>query len=590
MRSGKRFLAALLSVALLSGCSQPMGTQGGIDPTTGSASIDNSFAKTDEEMFTDRDHKTDYDESEAVRIMLNGTTSSASSSAVTVSGSTVTITRAGTYLITGTLTDGMLVVDAGESDKLQLIFSGVQISSSTSAPLYILKAEKVFVTLTDGTENALSGGESFVAIDDNNIDGAVFSKQDLTFNGAGSLTVTSPAGHGIVCKDDLVFTGGKYTVNAASHGLQANDSVRIANAAITIDAGKDGIHTENDENAEKGYFYMSGGSLNIEAEGDGISAAAFAQLEDGTIDILAGGGSENGTKSNSGGYGDFMGGMGGRPGGRAATASDDESTSMKGIKATGSLLMNGGSITVNSADDTLHANDSVAINGGKFNLKTGDDGVHADGNLVITNCDMEISECYEGLEAERIYVSGGNIKLKASDDGINAAGGTDSSGSGGRDQMFGRPGGMGGMGGSSNGYIEISGGDLYINSSGDGIDANGSFLICGGYTVIVGPTQGDTATLDYDKEGKITGGTFIGTGASGMAQTFSSNEQGVFAVRVGNQAAGAQITLQDKDGNKLLSFAPELSFAVVILSCPEMKSGESYTITVGSVSGTFEAS
>lgn len=591
MKFSMKVLAVLLAVTvLLCGCEAQPVSPNASDPTNGSIPIDVSFAQNDAQMFTDRDRKTEYDAQNAVQITLSGTSASATADGVEISGSTVTINREGTYFITGTLSDGKIVVEAGESDKLQLVFGGVNITSKTSAPLYILNADKVFVTLAEGTENALSSGERFVAVDENNIDGAVFSKQDLTFNGTGSLTITSPAGHGIVCKDDLVFAGGTYTVNAASHGLQANDSVRFTGAAMTIDAGKDGIHTENDEDAEKGFFYMSGGALNIEAEGDGISAAAFAQIEGGAIDILAGGGIENGTKPNSGGYGDFMGGgMGGRPGGRATTQTDDESTSMKGIKATGSMLISSGSITIDSADDTLHTNNAVIISGGNLKLKSGDDGVHADVSLSIADCTMEITECYEGLEAEKIYISGGSIKLKASDDGINAAGGTDSSGGGGRDQMFGggRP---GGMGGSSNGYIEISGGDLYINSSGDGIDANGSFLISGGHTVIVGPTQGDTATLDYDKEGKITGGTFIGTGASGMAQSFSGGEQGVFAVSVGNQAAGTQITLTDSSGKTLISYAPELNFAVVILSCPEMRSGESYTITVGSASGTFEAS
>ena len=156
----------------------------------------------------------------------------------------------------------------------------------------------------------------------------------------------------------------------------------------------------------------------------------------------------------------------------------------------------------------------------------------------------------------------------------------------------GRPGGggFGGMSGNSNGSIKVSGGNLYINSSGDGMDANGTLEISGGYTVVVGPTQGDTATLDYDTSGIITGGTFIGTGASGMAQTFSDSKQGVVAVSVGNQPAGTQIILKDKNGNTVLEHTPELNFAVVILSSPDMTKGENYTITVGTQSGEFEAS
>ncbi|MGN1083073.1 MAG: hypothetical protein ACI4SJ_05950, partial [Candidatus Avispirillum sp.] len=180
-------------------------------------------------------------------------------------------------------------------------------------------------------------------------------------------------------------------------------------------------------------------------------------------------------------------------------------------------------------------------------------------------------------------------------DGLNAAGGTDSSGTqGGRDGMFGggfggRGGGGGGMSSSSDGTIVISGGTLYIKASGDGIDANGSLTISGGFVTVAGPTQGDTATLDYDTEGIITGGTFIGTGASGMAQSFSDASQGVVAVGVGNQSAGTAVTLTDKDGNVIISVTPELSFAVVILSSPDIASGESYTLTVGSAAAEVTA-
>lgn len=604
-------LVISLVLALLCGCSENTQDTGSneTNATVGTSSDNTNisseattvtFAQSDDAMFTNRDYEVGYDTQNCVLITLNETGASSSSDSVKISGSTVTITEEETYIISGSLSDGMIIVDADESAKLQIVLNGVNITSSTSAALYILEADKVFVTLADSTENFLTNGGTFEAIDDNNIDGAIYSKQDLTFNGNGSLTVTSPAGHGIVCKDDLVFTSGTYSIASSSHGLDVNDSVRIANAQISIEAGKDGIQAENSDNAELGFVYMSSGVLNIGAEGDGISAQTYLQIEGGTLDLLCGGGSENGSQSSSSSYGDFRGGMGGMGGmggkgnmgfsssSSSSSSSSGDSTSMKGLKASGNLLISGGTITINSADDALHANDSMTINGGIFEIASGDDAVHAENTLTITDCTMNITECYEGLEALKIYVRGGDIKLVASDDGINAAGGTDSSGMGGRDAMFG--GGMMGGSSSSNGYIEISGGKLSINSSGDGIDANGSFLISGGYTVIVGPTNGDTATLDYDREGKITGGTFIGTGASGMAQTFSSSSQGVIAVSVGSVSANTEIRLTDAKGNLILSHTPELSFAVVILSSPDIVSGESYTITVGAQSGTFEAS
>ena len=610
-------LILTLAIGTLVGCgnySKPNGSESGEGTTdnggenSNAAPVDVDFSQTDGDMFTERDKKAEYDASKAVTIQLNGTSATASSDSVQINGSTVIIKEEATYVISGAL-NGMLVVDAPDTAKLQLVLNGVDITSETSAALYILEADKAFVTLADGTTNVLSNSGSFTAIDENNIDGAVYSKQDLTFNGTGSLTVTSPAGHGIVCKDDLVFTGGTYTVNSASHGLDANDSVRIAEAALTIDAGKDAIHCKNSEDAAKGFIYISGGTIKAEAEGDGIAASAYMQIADGTIDLLVGGGSENGSKAHSDNFGGFMGGGhgGGRPGGMGpgnsqTTGTEENSTSMKGLKAANSMLISGGNITVNSADDAIHSDVSLTINGGTFTLASGDDAIHAEDTLTVTAGKIDISESYEGLEALHIDVQGGDIKLVASDDGLNAAGGTDQSGTtGGRDGMFGggpggmgggRPGGggFGGMSGNANGSIKVSGGNLYINSSGDGMDANGTLEISGGYTVVVGPTQGDTATLDYDTSGIITGGTFIGTGASGMAQTFSDSKQGVVAVSVGNQAAGTQIVLKDKNGNTVLEHTPELNFAVVILSSPDMVKGENYTITVGTQSGDFEAS
>lgn len=595
----KRCLAMLLVLtmicSLLAGCENSGSNDHDSSSNTdasGSTADPTEVDTADSDIFTDRDMETDYDESDGILIQLNGNSATASSNSVQISGTTITITEDATHIISGTLDDGMIIVNADDTAKLQLVFNNVEINSETSAALYILEADKVFVTLAEGTTNTLSNGGTFTAIDENNIDAAIFSKQDLTFNGSGSLTVTSPAGHGIVSKDDLVITGGTYHVTSAAHGLDANDSVRITGeTSITVDAGKDGIHAENTDDPSLGFVYISNGAMNIEAEGDGIAAGAYMQIENGAIDVLAGGGSENGSKASSDSWGGFMGG--GRPGyPSSSTTTDESSTSMKGIKAADSILISGGTFNIDSADDSIHSDVSVTIKGGTFEIASGDDAIHAEETLTITAGTINITESYEGLEALDIDVQGGDIKLVASDDGLNAAGGTDGSGmSGGRDGMFGGPGGMGGgMFASSNGSIVISGGDLHINASGDGLDANGTLTISGGYTVVVGPTQGDTATLDYDASATITGGTFIGTGASNMAQTFSDSEQGVIALSVGNQSAGTAITLKDKDGNTVISYAPELSFQVVILSSPDIVTGETYTITVGSASGEFEAS
>ncbi len=586
-------LAFLLLVCMTTGCSSETNRDASSRSEETVTQTEKADAQSDADMFTERDYTTDYDEDGSVKIQLNGSSAEASSDSVQISGTTVTITEEAVYVISGTLDDGMIIVDASDTAKLQVVLDGVNINCETSAPLYILEADKVFVTLAEGSKNTLSNGGSFTAIDDNNIDSVIFSKQDLAMNGSGTLTVTSPAGHGIVCKDDLVITGGTYSITSASHGLDANDSVRITGETqLTVDAGKDGIHAENNDGDSLGFVYISDGTFDIEAEGDGVSAGSYMQLSQAAFDILAGGGSENGSHESSEGWGGFGGGGDrGRPGQTLAaeTTADDSSTSMKGLKASGELLISSGSFAIDSADDAVHSNTSITVNGGTFEIASGDDAFHADETLTVTDGTIHIAESYEGLEALHVKVEGGDITLTASDDGLNAAGGADSSGiTGGRDGRFGGgPG--GGMSSSSDGSITISGGTLYINASGDGIDANGTLTITGGYTVIVGPTQGDTSTLDYDVSAEITGGTFIGTGASGMAQTFSESSQGVISVNVGNQPAGTAITLSAASGNTMITQTPELAFEIVILSSPDIVSGESYTITVGSASKEVKA-
>ncbi len=587
----KSLTAAVLAIAvLMSGC----GSQSS-DRTVTDTNEQSSAVLTDSsEIFSERDFKTEYDESKSAFIQLNGNSASCSSDAVRISGSTVTIIDEGTYILSGTLNDGMIIVDSEKTDKTQLVLNGVTIHSETSAPIYILQSDKVFITTAEGTLNTLSNGGTFEPIDENSIDAVIFSKEDITLNGLGTLVVTSPAGHGIVSKDSLTITGGSYDINCSAHALDGKDDVSIAGGEFTIISGKDGIHAENDDDASSGFVYILDGNYAIEAEGDGISAGSYMRIEGGSFDITTGGGSSNASSEISDSWGNFMGGgrhQGGKSGGfgggssSGSADSSSDSTSIKGIKAASELTINGGSFVINSADDSVHSNGDVTVNGGTFEIASGDDAFHADGTLTITEAAINVLESYEGLEGLHIVVSGGDITLSASDDGLNAAGGTDSSGmTGGRDGMFG-----GGMS-SSNGSIVISGGNLYINASGDGIDANGTLEITGGYTVVVGPTQGDTATLDYDRSAVITGGTFIGTGASGMAQTFSGSGQGVIAVSVGNQSAGTPITLTDSNGSTVIAYAPELSFAVVILSSPDIISGETYTITVGSASGTFIAS
>ncbi len=553
-------------------------------------------------LFSERDLSGTYDNEKAVNIILNANTISCGSDSVDVIDNSAVIKSEGTYIVSGVLENGSLIVDASKEDKIQIVLDNASIHSETQAPIYIKQADKVFVTLAPESENIVSNGGIYENDDDTSVDAVIFSKDDLTLNGEGRLNITAPVGHGIVSKDELTVCGGNITIDSASHGLSGKDSVSIVNTALNITAGKDGIHAENKDDAELGYLYIESGTVTVNSDGDCISAANAMQIDSGEFTLVAGGGSANAEEKTAeyfGGMGGMVppGGMGGKPpkvaGGRMmaitptaninnSISETDDTVSMKAIKSGASLSVHGGNFTIDSADDAVHSNADLYIYSGNFIIKTGDDGFHADAALEMHNGTIDIQESYEGIEGKSIRIIGSDIVLSASDDGLNAAGGTDQSG-------------FGGMHGGdrfaadSDCFIEISGGILHVRAMGDGIDSNGSLSITGGETVLCGPTAGDTAVLDYASTGTISGGTFIATGSSMMAQALNSETQGIIALRVGNQTAGTTVTLSYSDGTEVLSVTPELDFEVVLFSCPKMHKGESFTVTIGSVSQVFDA-
>ena len=590
------------------------------------------------DMFTNRDKEIGYDEGSVIAINLSDGASTAVSDSVVIDGDTITITEEGTYILSGSLTNGQIVVEA-ENAKVQLVLDNADISCETSAAIYVKAADKVFITTTEGSTNTVCTSGEFEAIDDNNIDAAIFSKSDLTLNGAGSLEVTCPNGHGILSKDDLVITSGEYVVDAGKHALSGKDSVRIAGGTFDLTAGKDGIHSENTDEGEKGFVYIENGSFTITSDGDGIDASYVVEIVDGSFDITAGGGYENGKVHTDNDMMGEFGNMGGQmpdgstgegnapsgttsPDGNngtdgttttsadessldsnvimlsaagsttsetasstdtAETSDSDSSTSTKGIKADGALQILGGDYNINSADDAFHTNSTLEIRDGNMEIATGDDGMHADDALVISDGDINITESYEGIEGLTITIDGGNISIVSSDDGLNAAGGADSSGFGGMGtDMF-----------ASNDdiWIEINGGYLYVLAGGDGVDSNGNLTINGGEVYIDGPSDGGNSAIDYGDNAAayINGGTVVAVGSSDMVEAFDdSSEQAVMSVSVSAGSAGDEIKLLDSDGNELISFTAAKTYDAVIISTADLAQGETYTLVTGDNETTVE--
>lgn len=467
---------------------------------------------------------------------------------------TYRISAGGEYTLSDTITDTMVLVDAQDAD-VTLILNGATIQNSKGPAIYVRSADTVTITLQNGTKNIISDGASYDITDsDSTLDAAIFSKADLVIDGSGELEVKGNYKHGIVSKDDLDILDCTLQVSANHAAVCGKDSVEIYSGDITLVAGSDGIRSDNEEDAARGYVHIYDGTINIEAGNDGIQAATSINIENVDLTIVAGKGSD-GTLTNS-------------------------EESLKGLKAGADIEITGGTFDLNTRDDCIHSNSSIRLLGGTYTLSSGDDGVHADTDMTISGADtkLTINKSYEGIEATNIVISDGTFYIVASDDGINAAGGDNTS-----SQYGGRPG--RGMFSGSTGSIEISGGDIYIKMSGDGIDSNGTLSMTGGSVIISGANRGDTAILDYETSGTISGGTFVGTGSLMMAQSFSaSSEQGSIMVRAGG-TEGTEITVADENGNVLISRIAEQDFSCVIISCPELVIGNTYTMTVGSASG-----
>jgi hypothetical protein len=495
-------------------------------------------------------------------IVLEGDSILVTGSGAVVNGTTVTITAAGTFQLSGSLDDGQVIVDTADQDSVVLLLNGVDIQSAIGSAIYVRNAEKTVITLVAGTENQVSDPATYTmdALD-SEADGAIFSHDDLTINGSGSLAVYGNYNHGIVSQDDLKITGGNIRIESVNDGLRGRDSISILDGLIQIQAGGDGMQSNNDEDAERGNILIEGGTIEITAALDGIQAESRLTISAGDLTVTAGGGAPASIASEQG-----------WPNGSAA---NESTISTKGLKAGVDVTITGGTIEVNSLDDAVHSNDSMTINGGTLNVATGDDGFHADTTLTILSGDVTVTRSYEGIESAAIEIQGGDIHVTASDDGVNGSDGTGG----------GMGGGQPGLGGFETGgaSLTISGGYLVVDALGDGLDVNGPITMSDGVVLVVGPVSNGNGALDYLGEFNISGGLLVAVGSSGMAEAPSqSSSQLVYMHNfTSTQPAGTLIRLTTNAGQDVLTFEPWREFSSVVISSPDLQSGESYTLYTG---------
>jgi hypothetical protein len=521
--------------------------------------IDNSESTvTDATSENSADHEAvaDYtwDSSTVLPVVLNGATITENAAGATASGSKLTITSAGNYSFSGTLTDGQIVVNTTDVATVRLILNGVDIHNSTSAPIYVKSAKKVVIVLADGTKNSLTDGTSYTydVVADQEPNACLFSKADLSIFGSGQLTVTGNFGDAISGKDGLIIKSGTLAVTAADDGIRGKDYLVVKSGNLTVNAKGDGLKSDNVEDATKGYISIESGTVTVVSTGDAIAAETDVLIKSGQFNLTSGGGSS-----------------------KSASAT----VSSKAIKALVSLIIDGGTFIISSADDAIHSNSSVAVNGGTFSISTADDGIHAETALGISGGNILITKSYEGLESKVITINKGEIRLTASDDGVNCADGTSSGGA---------PGGFPGGGGITSGscYLYINGGYVLVNAGGDGIDINGSVVMTDGTLVVNGPTENMNGPLDYDGSFKISGGSVLAAGSSGMAMIpgTTSTQYSVLLNLSSAKTAGTLVRFQTSDGKELFTFAPTKKYQSVAYSSSLITNGTVIDVYFGGTS------
>ncbi|MDO4182681.1 MAG: carbohydrate-binding domain-containing protein [Coriobacteriia bacterium] len=507
--------------------------------------------------YTDRDKDPSYDESSAVKIALNGSTATVqgTSSGVSVNGGVVTISQEGVYVFSGTLTQGQIVVECNKEDKakVQIVLNGVTITNSTGPAVYVKQAKKAFVTLAAGSTNTLSDGADYTLEDGSDEPYAcIFSKDNLTLQGSGTLNVNGTYRHAICSKDDLVITGGTYNVTAVEDALRGRDCVKICGGTFNLTSGEDAIKSNRDNSNTKGYVVIDGGTFTINAGDDAVHAETALIINDGTISV---------------------------------------ESSYEGFEGQ-QIYINGGKSYVVASDDGLNAavGSSVdAMNGmGDAGQNHKWDFSGSDGAPAGDAPDGQVMPGGMGGTTQAGYTTVvTTVQAADSTTVVQAAGG---------------PGGdMGGMGGKGGGmsqlsaedaekvFLQINGGYLEVDAGGDGLDSNGHIEMTGGTVYVNGPNSSGDGALDYETTASVSGGTLIAVGSVGMAEGFTDGTQ-PFATINASGGNGSTIELCDASGTVVASMTASKTFGNVVVTAPGLGEGSTCTLKVDGSATDFTPS
>jgi hypothetical protein len=551
--------------------------------------------------YTDRDQRTTYNEDEATIIAFTGASATVDGEGASVDGGKITITQEGTYIVSGTLENGQLCVNVADNEKVQVVLDGASIHNESGAALYVEQADKCFITLAEGSENTLTDSENYsIEEDEDEPNAALFSKDNLTLNGSGTLNVTGSYKHGIYSKDNLVITGGTYNVEAQTDGIRGKDSLKILDGTFNVKAGQDCLKSSKDTSNTKGFVSIDGGTFTLNAGDDAIHGETYlrvaggtievescnegleamvVQVDEGNVHVVA---SDDGINAS------------------APSASSESADGAANAKPDGENASDSDSGKQEKAFDgerpdvegSAPADAGKTLDSANSNGKAPNDGFSEDGEEPpalpdsISAVDENNNEVPPNAPGQDKQQNSSTDEAEGLDQGKPSPGAS----TGGS-----KPDGNAGFGaggpddGNDNCKIIINGGTITIEAKGDAIDSNGSLELNGGTVYTTGPTSNGDGALDYATSAACNGGTALLAGSSGMAQSFSEGSQAFAFARVSG-SAGQAITLLDKSGNTLATYTPTAAFETVVVTSPSLEDGQIYTLKVGQTSTEITAS
>lgn len=579
---------------------------------------------------------THADDAENYRVSITGdfTVTSDTSDGVTQSGSVYTITKAGEYTVAGLLSEGQLIVDAGDEDEVTIVLNGTSITCSSGSPIYVKNASEVKIKSEENSFNEVIDNRAEATEDSSDVAGnaAIYATCDLKLVGKGALVVTANYNNGIQSKDDLSFKNVIVKVTAVNNAVKGNDAVDIESGnIIAISAKGDGIKTSNssisNKGNQKGIVTITGGNIDIYAACDGIDASYGADISgDGNLNIytdtyseyseeVTSSGSSSGTSSGRdssanksasantvsyvaasdtianapGGFGGGnMGGMDGQNGGNKAGGdrlgmpgdfnesgnSSGQSYSTKGIKAESEINISGFTINISSTDDGIHANSDSGV------LETGEDGK---GTIVINGGSITISSGDDGMHADKqLDVNDGYINVVTSYEGLEAI---TINLNGGKIYVYATDDGINACtgDGKTSPIVNVTGGYIDVTTTSgdtDGIDSNGNYVQTGGFVLVKsGSSSGNVSgSIDVDGTVTITGGTCVALG--GVCET-PINSANAYVLSSVSFSSG-RYSLKDASGNEVISFTVDGSFSNGWICSDTLTTGTSYTLYRGS--------